>query len=118
MNVVYGQRRSGKTTELIKQCSQDRYSLIVAPNKPMCDVIFQQSKEMGYNIPQPITFHAFLHGQFNGYTVEKFYFDELIMSLETVTKGVPIESIVLAMDSPSETVFVKTEITTTKREIE
>lgn len=110
MNVICGERRSGRTTELIKQCSQDRYSLIVAPNMPMCDVIFQQSKEMGYNIPQPITFHAFLHGQFNCHAVEKFYFDELIMSLETVAQGVPIESIVLTTDDPSETVFAKKEI--------
>lgn len=99
MNIIFGERRSGKTTELIKQCAQDKYALIVAPNTHMCDCIFQQSKEMGYNIPQPITFRDFLHGKFYEHAVEKFYFDELIMCLETVAKGVAIESIVLPSDA-------------------
>ncbi len=81
MNIIFGERRSGKTTELIKQCSQDKYSLIVAPNTCMCDCIYQQSKEMGYSIPQPITFRDFLHGKFYEHAVEKFYFDELKRSI-------------------------------------
>lgn len=109
MKIIHGKRQSGKTTELIKQCAKDKYSLIVVPNAGMRDFVFLQSKEMGCNIPQPITFNDFIHGRFYAPAVKKFYFDELAMCLKRFTKGVPIEAVNLISDEYCEQVLLKGE---------
>lgn len=107
MKIIHGKRQSGKTAELIKRCAKDKYSLIVVPNREMCDSVFLQSKEMGCDIPKPITFDDFIHGRFYAFSVKKFYFDELAMCLKRFTKGVPIEAVNLISDEYCEQVFKK-----------
>ena len=109
MKIIYGKRRSGKTAEIIKQCSQDKHSLIVVPNSQMRDCVFLQSQEMGCSIPNPITFDDFINARFNGFKVEKFYFDELIMCIKKFTNGVPIEAVNLVSDEFFEKVILSEE---------
>lgn len=52
--VIGGGRRCGKTTELIKKASKEGL-YILCPNKNMARIIFKQAKDMGVNIPHPIT---------------------------------------------------------------
>lgn len=96
MNVIYRRRQTGKTSELIERCSKDKYSLIVAPNKHMCAAIFKQSKELGCSIPYPITFTEFIAGRFQGKQINNFYIDELEMCLNSISKGIHIDTIVIS----------------------
>lgn len=52
--VIGGGRKCGKTTELIKKASKEGL-YILCPNKNMARIIFKQAKDMGLNIPHPIT---------------------------------------------------------------
>lgn len=94
MKIIYGNRRSGRTTELIKMCAQDRYSLIVCPNIYMCNSVYQLSRKLGYRITMPITIHQFASGQFKNKQIENFYFDELEFCLQSLGKNVPVKAFV------------------------
>lgn len=92
--MIYGDRQSGRTTELIKMCSKDRYSLIVCPNYHMCNYVFALSKKLGYKIPYPITIFEFSSGRYYGYHIQNFYFDEVESCLTTLSRGVPVKGLV------------------------
>lgn len=95
MKIIYGSRQSGRTTELIKMCAQDNYSLIVCPSRPMCEAVFKLSQELGYEIQMPITFREFSRGMYSSIYVDKFYFDNLETCLEGCCGGGPIGAVVL-----------------------
>lgn len=95
MKIIHNERQTGKTTELIKMCSRDRYSLIVAPNRLMCNAILKQSIELGYDIPNPITFKEFIEGKYCKAHIEKFYIDELESCLQSVLGNVTIDTVVI-----------------------
>lgn len=52
--ITIGDRRSGKTTKLIKRSAEEG-SYILAASKAQANIIFKQAKDMGLNIPYPIT---------------------------------------------------------------
>lgn len=95
-NLVLAKERCiGKTSDLIQKCAEDNYSLIVCPTRRMCEAVHEQAKEMNLSIPMPITFNEFVNGQFRGKHIDKFYFDELQMSLDNFAHGVPIDTVVI-----------------------
>lgn len=95
-NLVLAKGRCiGKTSDLIRKCAEDNYSLIVCPTLRMCLAVREQAKNMDLNIPMPITFKEFINGQFYGKRIDKFYFDELQMSLDNFANGVPIDTVVI-----------------------
>lgn len=55
MKIFIGSRRSGKTTELIKEAARTK-ALIVAPNVAIAENIFKLSKQLGYAIQRPISY--------------------------------------------------------------
>lgn len=97
MKWLLAERQSGKTTELIRRCSDDEYSLIVCPNQSMCKNTYAYAKELGLDIPMPITFDDFVNGKFDRRHVERFYFDELQMSLTAYAREVPIDTVVIGI---------------------
>lgn len=54
MNIIYRPRQHGKTTELIK-ISAAKQIYIVTFNRQNADRIYDQARQMGYNIPYPIS---------------------------------------------------------------
>lgn len=79
--IILGLRQTGKSTYLIKKCSEDNgSSVIVCPNKPF--------------IPMPITFRDFIAGEYNP-DITKFYFDELQISLQNLAYGREINTVVI-----------------------
>lgn len=95
-NLVLAKERCiGKTSDLIQKCAGDNYSLIVCPTRRMCEAVHEWAKEMNLDIPMPITFKEFINGQFYGKRIDKFYFDELQMSLDNFAHGVPIDTVVI-----------------------
>ena len=94
-NLIISKRQKGKTKELIIKCYADNYSLIVCPNTYMCRHAFKMAQDMGKPIPMPITFKEFVNRQWCGAHIDKFYFDELQMSLSQAAMGVPIDTAVI-----------------------
>ena len=52
--ITIGDRWSGKTTKLIKRSAEEG-SYILAASKKQASIIFKQAKDMGFDIPYPIT---------------------------------------------------------------
>lgn len=100
-NLIIAERQTGKTRHLITKCSQDNYSLIVCPTRAMCRYIVSEAENMKLYIPTPITFDDFVKGRFDSRHVEKFYFDELQLSLSTMTNGVPIDTVIVGFNENS-----------------
>ena len=100
-NIIVADRCTGKTRHLIQKCSQDEYSIIVCPNHMMCNYTFKEAESMGVKIPMPITFEDFVRGKFSSRNVNKFYFDELGISLSGMAKGVPIDTAIIGFETDS-----------------
>ena len=85
MNITIGRRGSGRTTELIKACAVDKGSVIVSPTHRNAEYIANLAKQMGLDIPEPITFEALLKG--NPYDFGKrptgYYIDNLDLALRS-----------------------------------
>ena len=94
VNVICRGRQTGRTTELIKRCKEYRYALIVCPNIQMAKYIFHMAKEMGIDIPNPITFKDFVNGRFYAPHIDAFLFDNLDLCLMGCSKGALIDSVV------------------------
>lgn len=93
--IILGERQTGKSTYLIKKCSEDNgSSVIVCPNKPFCDSIMDIAKKRKFNIPMPITFRDFISGEYNP-DITKFYFDELQISIQNLAFGREINTVVI-----------------------
>lgn len=94
-NLIIATRRKGKTSILIDKCNKDKYSLIVCPNRAICEYTFKMAQDLGKPIPMPITFEEFVNHKWHGKYMDNFYFDELQMSLEQIAKGVNISDVVI-----------------------
>lgn len=94
-NLILSTRQMGKTTMLIDLCSKDNYSIIVCPNRAMCKLVFDQAVDMKKSIPFPITFEEFASTNRPSRFINKYYFDELQMSLQRMARGIPIEAAVI-----------------------
>ena len=93
MKVIYGKRQSGKTTKLIK-LSAKKWYYIVCSTKQECTRIALSARQLGLDIPFPITFHEFINGQFNyGGGIKGFLIDRADYLLQTLAREVPIEAI-------------------------
>lgn len=93
--IILGERQTGKSTYLIKKCSEDNgSSVIVCPNKIFCDSIMNMAKRQKYNIPIPITFRDFIDGEYNP-DITKFYFDEIQISIQNLACGREINTVVI-----------------------
>ncbi len=57
MDVIIGERGSGRSTELIKR-SADTGTYIVVPNMQRAYTLFSQAMKLGYAIPFPVTIKA------------------------------------------------------------
>lgn len=89
---IIGERRSGKTTELIRRSAETRAYILVA-NKSMASLIFKQAKMNDYDIPYPITIDDVLSGHIGNNVMSKgILIDELDMILSGLFDGVPIRA--------------------------
>lgn len=102
MDIYVGARCSGKTATLIKK-SADTGAYILVATKCQAIAVYRQAKEMGYNIPFPVTVSEI--------TTRRKYFDvsymkkrgllidELQSVLDVAFCGIPIHGATLNVDS-------------------
>lgn len=76
--IIGGKRCCGKTTELIKRANAENLYILCA-NKSIANMIFNQAKDMGLDIPYPITIHDL---PLNGSQIEEVLIDEVEMVLQ------------------------------------
>lgn len=92
--LVVGKRQSGRSTKLIREAAKYNYALIVCSNKREAGNTYRMAREMGYNIPYPITFNDFVKKNYYGRNVQVLLFDNLDKSIKEYT-DVPIVKIVV-----------------------
>ena len=93
MKIIHRERRTGKTSELIRMASEsDGY--IVTINGSAAEGILEIANGVGLDINFPITFHSFISGNYPK-GIKSFLFDELGLSLQSITE-VPIEAITIS----------------------
>jgi len=94
MKIIFRPRRAGKTTDLIKECSE-KGGYMVCHNYEEAHRVFKLAKDMGLNIPLPITYAQFVNKEYYGIGVKSFHIDNIDM-LITYISSVPVETITLA----------------------
>ena len=95
MKIIIAPRGTGKTTQLIKQCASYNYALIVCHNQQMCRWTFNHAKEIGIDIPMPITYDELMRGIYRGKSIDAFLLDNVEMFLKSLT-AVPIAAITMS----------------------
>lgn len=87
MEIIGGKRACGKTTQLIKRAHEEQL-YILCPNETMARIIFNQSQDMGLNIPYPITIADLpLRSKY----IDRVLIDEVEMVLQQLV-GVKVEA--------------------------
>lgn len=96
MKVIYGSRRSGRTTQLIEACAEAEKNgeacCIVCHSHQEARRIMQRAEEMGLEIPYPISFDALPLKGTNHYM--KLYIDNAEFLLQQML-GMPIEAVTI-----------------------
>lgn len=92
--LIMGSRCSGKTTELIKRSATDGIYILTATRK-QAEYIFDQAKQLGYEIPFPVTLAEFQYDHFRGSAIrrEGVLIDEVGWLLSYIFDGIPIRGV-------------------------
>ena len=102
MDIYVGARCSGKTATLIMKSAETGAYILVANKNQACSV-YGQAKEMGYNIPFPVTISEITTGQkyIDASYMKKrgVLIDELQSVLNVTFCGIPIHGATLNLDS-------------------
>lgn len=99
---IIGKRCSGKTTELIKRSSETG-AIIVVANMAQADCIYHEAKDMGFDIPKPISIKVLkniVDGRTEPYThnelkKKRILVDELQMLLCPLFNNIPIDAVTI-----------------------
>lgn len=94
MQIILRKKQMGKTAELIRM-SAETLAYIVVPTKNDASKVSQMAKEMGLDIPFPLSFDEFIRGQYYGKNIKGFLIDNADMLLQYMSKGVAIKAISL-----------------------
>ena len=102
MNIYVGGRGSGKSVTLIKKSAETGAYILVA-NKCHAIAVYRQAKEMGYNIPFPVTVSEITtrRNYIDVSYMKKrgLLIDELRLVLDIAFCGIPIHGATLNLDS-------------------
>lgn len=89
------ERRSGKTTELIRRSAETGAYILVA-NKSTASLVFKQAKMNDYDIPYPITINEVLSCTIDrSVWLKGILIDELDMILSRLLVEVPIHAVTI-----------------------
>ena len=86
MIIIRVERRTGKTTKLIKISAETGY-YIVTKNTVTAKLIFKQSQQMKLKIPFPLTFREFTEDQYYPLGVKGLLVDNMELLLNDISQG-------------------------------
>lgn len=95
MNIIIGERCSGKTTELIKKSAAEQiYILTHTSASARC--LFDQARNMGLAIPYPVTVRKYFNSnKFDGSSIRRdgILIDDADLVLAEIFRGIPIRDV-------------------------
>ena len=97
MNIIIGERCSGKTTRLIERSAKEQLYILTS-TKPRADAIFDNARRMGLVIPYPITVEECLHGnRFRSSSIRRdgILIDDFDDVLRVIFTGIPIHEVTI-----------------------
>lgn len=97
MKKIIASRSSGKTTELIRISSITK-NYIVCQSIHDATRIQLYAKELGYDIPLPLSYDEFINKKYNGNGITGFLIDNVDMLLKRMSGNVPINAITLNIE--------------------
>ena len=93
MEKIIMNRGYGKTTQLIKKSARSG-DYIICHGVDEAHRIKSEAKEMGLDIPLPITYTEFIKKQYSGRNISGFLIDNLEMFLQAISNA-PINAITM-----------------------
>ena len=81
MKIILTGRQGGKTTSLIRMCSEDGGN-IVCQSEMQSRFLIKQAEVMGLKISKPITYAEFISGNFDKENIKYLYIDEADLLLQ------------------------------------
>jgi hypothetical protein len=94
VTVITLPRNKGKTTELVKLAAE-KWLYIVSIDRRSVENTAKIARELGLDIPFPITFEEFMQGRFHPSGIRGFLIDDVDMLLEYQARGVPIHAVTI-----------------------
>lgn len=89
MNIIASGRKTSRTTRLIERCielnKQGELCYIVSHSREEAGRVFQKAKELGQDIPLPISFEEFLDSAYSGRNIKHFLIDNADIMLQSLT---------------------------------
>ena len=99
MKVIARPRQGGKTTDLVKLAAEE-FLYVVCPDQAQVFYVARMARDMGLDIPVPLTWEDFTEGTYNGRGVRGFVIDNLDMCIQQMTT-VPVRAVSLTdADAP------------------
>lgn len=92
--VIYKKPREGKTTELIKLCAENG-GVIVSASAMRAKCTYEMAKNMGYEIPMPITHENLIDICFLKGDIKKIYIDDATELIQKIAQGLDVEAIAI-----------------------
>lgn len=97
MKVIALDRQQGKTTELVKLAAQENLYIVCA-NRNMVRHTAQMARDMGLDIPFPITWDEFAAHRYYGRGIKGFVIDNLDICIQQST-AVPVRAVSLTVSA-------------------
>lgn len=94
MDVIYRERGDGKTTELIHR-SHDTWTYIITVNRKRADAIAKMARELGVDIPNPISWEECRKNMFRGTFIRNILIDDADDLLKEIFFTVQIDAITM-----------------------
>ena len=98
MKILLSGMRCGKTTEAIK-LSAKKFAYIVCMNMEEVDRVSRMARDMGLDIPQPITFFDLIQRRYYGEGIKGFIIDNADVLLQRLCENVPLLAITLTKEN-------------------
>lgn len=98
--VILGKRRNGKTVELIKISAKTGIYILVS-TKTRASHLFQQARNMSYDIPYPVVIDDYFRSKFAGTSIRRdgLLVDDADDVFKTIFNGVNIRAVSLTNDN-------------------
>lgn len=92
IDIIIGSRGSGKTTELFKRSAEENIYILTG-TKHQANCLFGQARELGYDIPFPVSWEEFVRGDLDGTSIQEdgVLIDEASHLLSRALRGIPIK---------------------------
>lgn len=94
MKIIYKKPREGKTTELIKMCTENG-GVIVSANSIRARHTYEIAKNLGYEIPMPITHENLIDKYYDRRNIKKIYVDDATELIQKIANGLEIAAIAI-----------------------